>query len=303
MNKTKSITLSVHKAIMDDSFPWTLSDLLGQMKAEVKSGDLVVDRGLYDKTAIKFPSFPQTNKSVAAQFALYEEGAEKSTIRPVGENETYSTAPLPAPKEVEFLEHEVAILADGNFMVACGLGQRQGLLVDAIGKLADRCSIEMHPTALGFASTPNRLTVERIRSIGVKSVRFDAANFLGSLNIPNDSLLGGIFGGMATDAVMQKQEMVAELSIHPKSRKRAILDAVETPKNEWLERTAVKTFQDKEVSSYTIILNDDTEWEEGDLKLRRKVNVARDGSTFSMPEAMQAMLDYLDELRTKGLLG
>lgn len=302
MAKTKSVTLSVHRAIIDDSFPWTLAGLLEHLKSEIKIGENVVNRGLFEKTAVKFPLFPQTNKAVAATFALYEEGAEKSTIRPVGTTEAYSTAPLPAPDDVEFLDREVAILADGNFMISCGLGKREALLIDAIGKLASRCNIEMHPTTLIFTTTPNRLTVETIREVGVKAVRLDAANFLGSLDMPRDSLIGEFFSGMHTDAALQKEEMIAELSLRRKRFKRPTLDSVPTPKNEFLERAAIKTFRDKEVSSYTIVLDDDTEWEEGDLKLNRSVTIAKDGSTFSMPEALQAMLDYLAELQAKGHL-
>ncbi len=302
MAKTKSITLSVHRAIVDDSFPWTFAGLLEHLKSEMKIGEHVIDRGLFEKTAVKFPSFPQTNKAVATTFALYEEGAEKSTIQPVGASETYSTAPMPAPAEVEFLDREVAILADGNFMIACGLGKREALLVDAIRELASRCDVEMHPTVLTFTTTPNRLSVEKIREIGVKAVRFDAANFLGSLDIPREGLIGEIFSGMTTDATLQKEEMVAELSLRHKRFRRPTLDAVPTPKNEFLERAAIKTFRDGEVSSYTIVLDDDTEWVEGDLKLNRSVTVTKDGSTFSMPEALQAMLDYLSELHAKGHL-
>lgn len=268
----------------------------------MKIGENVVDRGLFEKTAVKFPLFPQTNKAVATTFALYEEGAEKSTIQPVGASEAYSTAPMAAPAEVEFLDREVAILADGNFMIACGLGKREALLVDAIGKLAGRCNIEMHPTVLTFTTTPNRLTVENIKEVGVKAVRFDAANLLGSLDIPRDGLIGEIFGEMATDATLQKDEMVAELSLRHKRFRRPALDAVPIPKSEFLERAAIRIFRDEEVSSYTIVLADDTEWEEGDLKLNRSVTIAKDGSTFSMPEALQAMLYYLAELHAKGHL-
>lgn len=302
MAKTKSVTLSVHRAIIDDNFPWTLAGLLEHLKSEMKIGEHVVDRGLFQKTAVKFPQFPKTNKAVAATFALYEEGAEKSTVQTVGANEAYSTAPLSAPAEVEFLDREVAILADGNFMIACGLGKRESLLVDAIGKLANRCDIEIHPTTLTFTTTPNHLTVEKIRAVGVKAVRFDVANFLGSLDMPRVGPIGEIFSKMTTDAAMQKEEMIAELSIRHRKFRRPTFDSVPTPKNEFLERTAIKTFRDENVSSYTIVLDDDTEWEEGDLKLNRSVTIAKDGSTFSMPEALQAMLEYLVELQDKGHL-
>lgn len=300
--RTKSVTLSVHRAVIDENFPWTLSGLLGELKSGMSAGDHLVKRGLIYKTAVKFPQFPRTNEAIAAQFALYEEGAEKSTIRPDGDAETYSTDRLTAGKNLEFLEHEVAILAEGNYMVACGLGKRQGLLIEAIAQLAGRRGIKMHPTALGFVTTPNKLTIERIRSVGVQSIVFDAANFLGSLDIPTRSLIGSIFGKSASMNDFKKQEMMAELSIHPKKFRRTKLDVVTTPKSEWLENTAVKAVKDEEVSSYTIVLDDDTTWKEGDLVLTRKVTIGADGSTFSMAEALQAMLVYMDELREGGLL-
>lgn len=296
--KSRNVTLSVHRAVIDDSFPWTLSSLLSELKSGMNAGDHVLKRALLYHTAVKFPQFPKTNEALAAQIALYEQGAEKSTIRP----DTYSTNRLTAGENLEFLEHEVAILVDGNYMIACGLGKRQSLLIDAIAQLASRRGIEMHPTTLSFVTTPNQLTIERIRSIGVKSIVFDAANFLGSLDMPTKSLIGSLFGKSASMNDFVKQEMVAELSIHPKRVGRTKLDVIATPKSEWLENAAVKTFKDEDVDSYTIILDDDTKWKEGDLVLNRQVKIGADGSTFSMPEALHAMLTYMDELREKGLL-
>lgn len=302
MSKKKSVTLSVHRAIIADEFPWTLASLLENLKSEGNIQNYIVDRGLFDKTAVKFPPFPKTNQAVAAQFALYEEGAKKSTINTSGATETYSTTPLTAPEKEEFLDHEVAILVEGNFMIACGIGKRLGLLVDAIGKIASSCNVEMPPASLSFANTPNKLTVQKIRSVGVRSINFDASNFLGSLDISTKSLIGSIFGSSASFTEFQKEEMVADLSIYSKRSTKAKLETVKATKNEWLEKAAVKTFQDDDVSSFTIVLDDGTEWKEGDLKLSRSVNIARDGSTFSMPEALQAMLDYLAELKAGGHL-
>lgn len=302
MAKTKTLTLTVHRAIVSDDFPWTLSNLLDRLKMDMNPGDHIIERDLLSKTAINFPLFPKTNKAIAAQFALYEEGAEKSTIQPEGNAESYSTASLTAPTAEEFLDREVAILVDGNYLIACGLRSRHGLLIDAIGKLANRCNIKMHPSALHLTNTPNHLTIDKIRSVGVKSVKFDAANLLGSFDIPTDSLIGEIFGGMTSAKKLQQQDMVAELCIHPKISRKMKVDTVATLKNEWLERTAVKAFQEEGVSSYTIVLDDETEWKEGELKLSRKVTVDADGSTYNMPQALQKMLEYYDYLQDGGHL-
>ncbi len=268
----------------------------------MKPGDHCVDRSLIDKTAISFPATPRSNKAMAVTFALYEVGAKKSTIRPVGTKETYSTAHLSAPEDDEFLGGEIAILVEDDFIIACSLGNRKSVLLDAIGKLADKCEIELDPLAIDFFPVANKLTLEKIRSIGVKLVKFDAANYLGSVDMPKDGLISRIFGTMAADTDLKKDKMIAELSIHPRRLHGMAFGGTETPKNEWLKQTALKTFEDDEVGSYTIILHDDTEWKDGDLKLGRSVSVAEDGSTFNMPQALEAMLGYFAELKDGGHL-
>ncbi len=77
MPKTKKVTLSVHRAIIHKSCPWSLAELLSEIKDQEEPKGQIVRRGLWDKTAVKFPQFPQTNQAIAALFALYEEGAKK----------------------------------------------------------------------------------------------------------------------------------------------------------------------------------------------------------------------------------
>jgi len=301
LSKKKTVTLSVHRVIVDDRCGWNLGELFSSIREGNTSG-LTVDRTLWDKIAVKFPAFPKTNEAIAAQFALFEEGAQKSTIRGHQASE-YATSPIAPPSNSEFLDHEVAVLVSGNHLIACSLGNRQTLLIDAIGKLADQCRVEFPPGCMSFASMPNKLTVEMIRSKGVKSIRFDAANLLGSLDVSSSGVMEHLFGRSATIDDIKREEMVAELSIHPKRLgKRGSLEVVETPKDEWLGKAAVKVKNEDRVDSYTIVLADGTEWPEGELKLSKRVDVTRDGSTYQMADALHEMLTYLEELRTGGHL-
>ena len=304
MAKTKTVTLSVHRAIFDEKITFTLSDLLGRIKQDViaTKDRIVADRSLIDKIAISFPQFPKSNEAVAARFGLYEEGSEQSTIQFGKPEEGFTTNKIPAPEQAEFLDHQVVILADGNYMLACGLGTRNNMLVDAIGQFASQCGIKLPPTSFHLTNTPNTLTLDRIRSVGVRGIRFDAANYLGSLDIPKDSLIGSIFGAMSTTEEFERQEMVAEVSIETKRLRKPRLVSKETPRNEWLTRTAARTMQSEEVGAYTIILEDGTEWRDGELKLGTYVKVPQDGSTYRVPDALQCLLDYRQELLQKGLL-
>lgn len=302
MSKKKDVTLSVHRAVLIDECSWTLSELLDTIRGS-DGANRVVNRGFWDRTAVNFPQFPKTNEAVAAQFALYEEGAERSTVRREASSGDYSTAPISAPDASEFLNHEVAVLASGNFLIACGLGNRQTLLLDALGQLAAQSGIDFPPGCISLATIPNRLTVERIRSKGVKSIRFDAANLIGSLDVSSKGVIESVFGSASGVTELKRQEMVAELSIRPRRiGRRSDVEIVATPKDEWLSNTAVKVYNEDRISSYTIVLDDETEWTEGELKLTKSVSIAKDGSSYQMAEALQKMLEYMTELQEGGHL-
>lgn len=156
---------------------------------------------------------------------------------------------------------------------------------------------------MSLATIPNNLTVERIRSTGVKSIKFDAANLLGSLDVSSQGVIENVFGTGAGIPELKRKDMIAELSLRPKFLgKRSKLDVVKTPKDEWLSKTAVKVYNEERIESYTIVLDDDTEWKEGELKLTRSVSVSKDGSSYRMAEALQKMIEYLHDLRKGGHL-
>ncbi len=297
MGKPKTVTLSVHRAIVSDDFQWTIGSLLQGIKSNIKTIDSSVDRDLFSKVEIGFPSFPETNDALAVKFALYEEGSEKSTILKKMTAETYSTGTQAAEEEHEFLDREVAILVDGNIMLACGLGNRCSLLIESISKLADRCGIKLHPTSFVFVDAANKLTLERIQSAGVKCVKFDATYYLGNLDNSPSGIFDTVFGPASGEYAYQKQEMTAEVIVSKTKLKTEL-----RPKNEWLGRTAIDAFQDEDISSYTIVLDDDTEWREGHLKLKKSIKIPSDGSTFNEIAAFQAMMDYHRELKKSGLL-
>jgi hypothetical protein len=302
LSKKKDITLSVHRAVIRDECAWSLSELFGSIR-ENGTTNRVVDRGFWDRTAVNFPQFPRTNEAVAAQFALYEEGAERSTVKREASSGDYSTTPVAAPDMSEFLNHEVAVLASGNYFIACGLGNRQSLLIDVIGQLAAQSKIAFPPGCMSLATIPNRLTVEMIRSRGVKSIKFDAANLLGSLDVSSQGVIESLFGSSSDVTKLKREEMIAELSLKPrKIGRRSDLNVVETPKDEWLGKAAVKVHNEDRINSYTIVLDDDTEWTEGQLKLTKSVSVSKDGSSYQMAEALQKMLEYMTYLREAGHL-
>ncbi len=98
---------------------------------------------------------------------------------------------------------------------------------------------------MSFANTPNKLTVNTIRSKGVKSIRFDAANFLESLDISTDSLIGHLFGASTNENEYEHAEMIAQLNIRPRTIKNTKLELESITKNEWLEKAAIKTHLNK----------------------------------------------------------
>lgn len=302
MAKKKPMTLQVHRAVFHETVPWNLSDLLETIKASDEVGNAAIDREYWRKIAVKFPSFPKTNEAVAMQIALYEEGAEASTIQLMETDDRYATDAVKAPEKSEFLEHEVVILAKGNYMVSCNLGNRLALLVLAIQELAERAGRNIPPGTLSFSIPPNTLTIERIRRIGVARIDLDIAAYLAGSDIAAGGAFGALFSNSLGELGIRQSEMIADLSIRPDSRKAMKMSKEESPRNEWLDRAAVAAYDDDSISSYSVVLKDGTTWEEKSLKLNKSVQVERQGTTFSGPHALMAALDYLGDLEKEGLL-
>lgn len=301
--KKPSVTLTVHQAVIDDSVPLNLTQILEAIRENLKPGDATLDKGLFDRLAVHFPSFPKTNEAIGMQLALHQLESRKTTVAANTKTVGYSTDVIAPPEESEFLDHEVTILVDGNTLIACNLSNRENMLTDAITRTAATCGIKIPPTGLRFIKPVNELTLEAIRSTGVKNIWFDAYKLLSRLGPTESKLFDSIFSQPSGAEELAKEEVIANIEIRSKRGRRSRVDVLDTPKSEFLQKTAELTWDDENVDSYTIVLDDGTEWPEGSLKLSKSVRIKSDGgSSYNKSEALQNMLDYLNFLKENGHL-
>lgn len=302
MSQEKQVTIAVHRAVFLDEFDYNLSVIIERIRKDLPSGHQVLRRELFSQTAVGFPSFPQTNEAIALQLALFEEGGKRSLVSTDSGSSGYQTSEINAPSGAEFLSNEVALLVSGNFVITCALGNRHALFCDAIGQLADACSIPFPPGCMSLAAIPNRLTLERIQGVGVSAIRFDAGDLQGSVQQANSGLIRSIFAPLPSDEEAERQSMVTELNIRPANKKhaKAVMDDID--RNQWVTRVASQAHETEEVSQYTIVLEDGSEWRDGELKLKRSVKVDVEGSSYNVPQALQHMMEYLSYLRSRDLI-
>ena len=183
-------------------------------------------------------------------------------------------------------------------MVACNLGNRKLLLSQVILKFAERSGINLPPNSFSFTAAPNKLTIEKIRKKGVKRITFNVENYLGAFDLEEDNAFTRVFGRQASEKDLRREEMFAELVIRPSSLLVGKnLRAQPISKKQWLDDAAVKVFEDEDIESYTIVLNDDSRYNSGELKLSKKVRVRKRASSFNTADALQEMLNYLDEVK------
>lgn len=303
MAKKRDVTLQVHRASFHESVSWNLGELLRKIKETEHTNQKPIEREYWRKMAVKFPSFPKTNEAIAMQIGLYEEGAKANTIQPPSQLKEYETDSISAPDQSEFLDHEMILLAKGNYLISCSLGNRAALLVQAIEELAGRAGASIPPGTLSLKIPPNRLTVDRIREIGVSKIGFDIASYLGEVDVSTGGWFGSLFSSGLKDRDIQHDEILASLSIEPRSKSRMQMGYDEEPRREWLDKAAVQAYEDEQISSYVIILRDGTVWPEKELKLKKSVKIEAQGNGYSAPHALQAMLDYLNDIEEKGLIG
>lgn len=301
-SKTKKITLNVHRAIINDSVNLSLSEILDKVRtSDSGTSASIVNRDLYKKTIVDFPSFPKTNQSVAALFVLYEEGTAISTVGVGKKKGNLKVDTLNAPKGKEFVDRETIILVDGNYVVSCNLQQNQGALLSAIETIARKVGIEIPPMGIDFAEISNKLTVDKIRKVGVKKIRLNVSDLLGSIQPVHDGLISHIFGVTSGTAEYEQKNTMAWLELNGNGGSSPMtLDYDSISKNKWLSEAATQALQDDDVSAYTILLNDGTSWKNDELTLTKTVNIIREGSSYNVPDALQHMLNYIDLLYDEG---
>ena len=300
--KKKKLTLSVYQAIFNDEIKTSLSELFSSLREAGAEIDTVVSKGFFDSVELKFPSFPAVNHAGIVQFDFFEEGATRTAISPNSASDSLEDTIVSAHDGGEFLDNRVIVLADHNYMIVCGLGNRKWALIDAIGQFADRCNIDLPPASLDFLRTPNRLSLQQIQQIGVKSVKFNAASLLGSVDVSEDGLCRRIWGTDMGPSDIERANLVSEVSINTKYLGKARIERGEVVRHEGLRGVGEVMCQDPEIESYTIVLNDDSEWTDGNLTLTRTVEVSKEGSSFRIEDVLAQMVKYRDYLNKNGYL-
>lgn len=111
-----------------------------------------------------------------------------------------------------------------------------------------------------------------------------------------------IFAPMSGPEAIERESMVTEISIKPANKTSAKLETTEINRNDWVTRVASEAYEDEDVSQYTIVLDDGSEWRDGELKLRRSIKLEVDGSSYDVPQALQEMMKYLQFLKKNELV-
>ncbi|WP_282077626.1 hypothetical protein [Epibacterium ulvae] len=300
---TKNVTLSIYQAVIDDSVEFSVAQILSVVRESLQPGEHVLSRGLIDQATIDFPSFPQTNDAVGMHIALQELGRKQTTVATNTTTASYEKATVPAPGDTEFLTNEISLLAVDNTLVICNLNKRENLIIDVILRTAEKCGINLAPTAVTLVKPANELTLEKIREQGVRSVKVDAYKLLSQLGATGNEHLDSLLGSSAAISDYQQEDVVANIEVRSRKIGKSRVEYSHIPKSYHLQRAAELTWESKDIDSYTIILNDGTPYSESAINLNKKVSLLTDGGTsYNKSEALYKMLEYLKTLRENGHL-
>jgi hypothetical protein len=298
MDARKSVTLAAHRAVFRDDYQATLQSVLVDVKNNLRA-EVSVDEGLFANWSIKFPESTYNKNGFLVQFGLYEQGAQQSTIRNRGANEGYVKAAAPAPSGTDYLQSEVLLLVENNLVVSCGLGKRHAALVNVIGKFCDECGVKFPVGVMSLEQLPNKLNLERIRSIGVNSFGVNATDYLGHFKIAGDGWFQTLFGGMETVGVYEQEKLFADIRIRTKGKS---VEFGEVSRSSVLDKAAEQAFVSEQCGDLYLELRDGSKWRGGELILKKTEKIAKDGSTYRIEDAIHAMSEYFRELKSQGMV-
>lgn len=208
------------------------------------------------------------------------------------------------PHKRDFLKSEVVCLIVGNHIVACNMGNKSGTFASSVLDLAKRGDVVSDDVRLRIADVPDRVTLARIKEIGVKEVDFSIETFFENLDVDargekRSRVMQMIFGMPADEATTRaRANALGRLIL-----KRGRFEKDEIKRDPWLTNIASELTQAEPVDRYTITLEDDSKISNSSLKKSKIVRLNRHANSFSFESAKAELEMYRRELRREGSFG
>jgi hypothetical protein len=305
--KRLSTTISAYRVFFPSDANITLEQLLTNLQRHLPTHEQrQVNGGRLDEiiSLASFKTHPN-NSGIGAVFSLFEHGRTMSTLKLASSNLDLSHGEQQAEDGEEFLDSNVCIFVVENYLLACGLGNRAATLACAISDMAKKCGSVSFQGDFQIAGIPNNLTLEDIKKHGVKQIRFNISNFLGSLpkNLQHN-LVEQVFGSTSSTAdIERRRNTTATLEMRQLQRRSGVEVGVsKTHVDDWLSDVAAEAVLSDEVPSYTLLLNNDVQYSSREMHLKKKIDVRKSGSSFHLDDAHFALVEYYRELKANKLI-
>ncbi|PRY94647.1 hypothetical protein BCF33_0241 [Hasllibacter halocynthiae] len=290
----RNATLSARRAYFSEEFDSSLEDLL---IAVFQKADKPRDR-VYTASSGKsfvFGSVDRmpTNQGIFVRIFEYEEGAT-GVVDLDYDSKTADIEELLPPGKRHFLLTQIVVLIRKNEIFACGLGNKNGIISQAIRSLGLKNGAISEQTVVAIHDLPASATVEEIRRVGIREIVLPVSDYLQAL--PPTAGLGSLGAALF--------ERAKDKSVHKKRQatsgrlilKRNRFKKDELRRDEWLTSVGIAAINDDEVESFTIVLESGKKITASRTKRQKVAKLNRFGNTVSYLSAKNAILTFVGEL-------
>lgn len=241
------------------------------------------------------------DNGVVARFFEFEDGTT-GLVDIARKDMTAELEELMPPTQRKFLANEFVVLVKENNIVACHLGNKHNSFSAHLQSLAEKFGVLEKGVALKIGDVPNRTTLQKIQSTGVKKIDLSVESYLASLDevitTKFDRVKLALFGRPHNKEELHKRAaMTARLTLSRGSFRKD-----EEHFDRWLSFVGTEIVSAEYSDSYRIELEDTTIISNDQLRIMKSVELNRHANSVSYSHTKIELEKYYEELMASGVL-
>jgi hypothetical protein len=298
----KTTRLVLKKAYFDDGFNGSMEQIVSGIDEKLPNkNERTYNPELFKTFEIALIEKPSNNDGVFVRIHSSEDGAI-GLIDQEAESAQNDLEEHRPPEKKRFLSEEIVLYIKGNHIVACGLGNKDGVVQNIIGTIAEKAQLIEKSFRLKVSDVPNQVELKRAKEIGIKKIELGIDGYLASIDqldhkSVKNKILEKIFGSPdSAESIRKRANTHGRLTLSRSKFKKE-----EIQKDDWLTSVG-ETIVESGAEDYTITLEDGTKISTAKLKVSKPVRIKKHANTFAYNEVKAALYQYYKDLQGTGSL-
>lgn len=306
MARTTSTTLILKRAFLPSGNNSSLEEILSETNSALPNyNDRHFVRDLLSSYCVSKVKKDETRENgLFVWFSLQDSGTT-GLINTAAKKNAAEIEELGPPDNKAWVQSEILLYVSGNHVIACNLGVKDKVITEAIKHLARAANAVDDNFNFSIEDVPNTPEIERINSVGVKSIELNVTSYLADLeSLPFSERRQGILNTLT--AIFGTPPSNKDIKLRAATSARVTLtrgkfSKEENEKDEWLTNVG-ETIVSSELDNYKITLEDKTRVSTTKIRVSKPIRIKRFANTLNHEDAELKVSEYFKELQKNGSL-